>query len=193
MNIDNMNKAIAIMTRAGKINMDNWQSSQFVASAKCEKVIHSCGTAACFAGWIGVSPEWKEFGGDINDAGEPFIVIDGEIEEAEVSLAKWLGLHVDLVDMLIYEHVGSAYCPSGDVMYSIYGAEFSNLTASNIIHTLNQIKLLGQIPFINEQLKCIKTLKEKHKLKQVLDMSNSDIEQVLTRCIGDIEAQGEAI
>ena len=193
MNIENIDKAIAIMQRAGRIDMDNWQSSLYVASAKCEKVMHSCGTAACFAGWVGVSPEWKDFGGDITRQGEPFLIIDDEMLDGNASLAKWLGLHIDLMDMLIYEYGGSVYCPSGEIMYTIYGVEFANLTASNIIHTLNQIKLLGQIPFIQEQLKHIKLLKKKHKFKQVLDMNNSDIEKVLTRCIGDIEAQGEII
>lgn len=60
MNLERLQQAINIMERAGKVDMTDWQSGEIVET---ESEIHSCGTAACFAGWVAVSPEFKEAGG----------------------------------------------------------------------------------------------------------------------------------
>ena len=60
MNLERLNQAIAIMERAGLVNMNFWQRGKV---SKTEAELHSCGNSACFAGWVAVSPEFKEVGG----------------------------------------------------------------------------------------------------------------------------------
>ena len=47
MNLERLQQAINLMKRAGKVDMTDWQSGEIVET---ESEIHSCGTAACFAG-----------------------------------------------------------------------------------------------------------------------------------------------
>lgn len=61
-NLERLEQAIAIMRRAGIVKMSDWQSGE---PLKTESEIHTCGTAACFAGWIAVSPEFKAAGGKV--------------------------------------------------------------------------------------------------------------------------------
>lgn len=78
MNIENINKAIAVMervkVRGGRIDMSDWMTHDQPDAPVCvmdESDLHTCGTAACFAGWLAVSPEWKEDGGSATHNGCP--------------------------------------------------------------------------------------------------------------------------
>lgn len=59
-NSERLEQAIAVMRRAGKVDMRTWQSGQVKSS---ESRIHACGNTACFAGWLAVSPEFINSGG----------------------------------------------------------------------------------------------------------------------------------
>lgn len=86
MNIERLNQAINIMKRAGKVDMTDWQSGEIVET---ESEIHSCGTAACFAGWVAVSPEFKEAGGVTHPvSGAPIL----NIFSGYLAVVDWLGV-----------------------------------------------------------------------------------------------------
>lgn len=99
MNIENLNKAIAVMTRAGKVSMIKWQVIHGEVK-ETEEELHKCGTAACFAGWIAVSPEWKADGGYVNEFGAPGNY--RTLSDQSSSIAAWL----DIPEILGYSFTG---------------------------------------------------------------------------------------
>lgn len=68
MNLERLDQAIAVMKRAGKVIMSDWQTGEIRGT---EAELHECGTAACFAGWLAVSPEFQAAGGDVGFGGNP--------------------------------------------------------------------------------------------------------------------------
>ena len=173
MNIENLSKAIAVMTRAGAIDMDSWQSNVGVATSgklkKTEKEIHTCGTTACFAGWIGVSPEWAADGGTITRSGEPFLD-NGDMSleaDAKLSLAFWLDLPPTFMEMLMFSEDGSIYKydPSlhesyddAPTVYSVYNVPFKTITSVDIVNTLVRLRDLGFVAFLEEEIVKLKAL-----------------------------------
>lgn len=87
MNIERLNQAIAVMRRAGTLDMTNWQEETFTECATTEETLHTCGNSACFAGWVAVSPEFQEAGGEVHpDYGFP---IFGKLSGAS-AVCEWL-------------------------------------------------------------------------------------------------------
>lgn len=69
MNIERMLAAIELMIMVGeqypeKFDLDAWFRSFGMLPTK-RLLINTCGTTACFAGWLALSPEWKRAGGRI--------------------------------------------------------------------------------------------------------------------------------
>jgi len=77
MNLENMNAAIRIMENVRdeglKLDMDDWMCWDDPAtdSPKTMEDFHTCGTAACFAGYVGLSKEFKDWGGRVGPGGYP--------------------------------------------------------------------------------------------------------------------------
>lgn len=93
MNIENVNKAISVMervkARGDKVDMSDWQNSEF-GFGDSEQDLHTCGTAACFAGWLAVSPEWAADGGSVTLSGAP--KMGGYFLLPMAAVAAWLGI-----------------------------------------------------------------------------------------------------
>lgn len=97
-NLERLELAINVMKRAGKVDMRTWQSGKVKSS---ESRIHTCGTAACFAGWLAVSPEFLNSGGWMSPlSGAPAF---GERLGAP-AVIQWLeaeGLKAEVVELLV--------------------------------------------------------------------------------------------
>lgn len=69
MNKQNVQKAIDIMRRVKErgdgLCMNEW-SNKIEMHERSEQKYHDCGTAACLAGWIASSDEWRRDGGDVS-------------------------------------------------------------------------------------------------------------------------------
>lgn len=98
MNKERLELAINVMKRAGKVDMRTWQSGKVKSS---ESRIHACGTAACFAGWLAISPEFRNSGGWMSPlSGAPAY---GEILGAPAVIG-WLEaeeLKAEVVELLV--------------------------------------------------------------------------------------------
>lgn len=106
MNIERLDQAIAIMRRAGSLNMTNWQEETFIRCATTEFTLHTCGNSACFAGWIAVSPEFQEVGGEAHpDYGFP---IFGKLSGA-TAVCEWLEADEYEWDVIYLLIIGEAY------------------------------------------------------------------------------------
>ena len=82
-NLERLEQAIAVMKRAGAVDMRRWQSGEVRES---EVELHECGTASCFAGWLAVSPEFREAGGHPDFLGSPSF----EGATGDLAVVKWL-------------------------------------------------------------------------------------------------------
>lgn len=85
MNLERLDQAIAVMRRAGKVDMAVWNRHP-LSKPKSEEAYHECGTAACFAGWLAVSPEFREAGGHPDFLGSPSF----EGATGDLAVIKWL-------------------------------------------------------------------------------------------------------
>lgn len=104
MNVKNLRKSIEILKRSSDfLNMCYFQSYDGEHMENCvfsEKEAHECGTSACLAGWIALSPEWQKDGGRVAESGLPIL---GTLT-AEEALAKWWGVEITLARDIIYPH-----------------------------------------------------------------------------------------
>jgi hypothetical protein len=91
MNKVNVQKAIDIMKRAGNLDMRSWQGLN-LELCETEEDLRSCGTAACLAGWIAVSPDWKADGGDRCWNGSPLIEANERTIDGVKAIAYWLDI-----------------------------------------------------------------------------------------------------
>ena len=139
MNIENVKKAIAIMKRAGEVNMEYWQTSKHGYDFKTtEAELHECGTAACFAGWVAVSPEWKQSGGGVADGGIPEIKGLSGI----LAISEWLGINYIDVNYLICGNCIEIDGLKDDMYSKYYNKLWSNVNANDVIEKLEE--LLGK-------------------------------------------------
>lgn len=93
MNKDNVQKAINVMQRVVDQNrafdISRWQEGDSSCIQETEGLLHTCGMAACFGGWVAVSPEFQADGGWVGLKGMP--AISGTSAGAS-TIAKWLGI-----------------------------------------------------------------------------------------------------
>ena len=124
MNHSNVLKAIDIMKRARlhqSLYMPTYQLSEKLVET--EEELNVCGSTACFAGHIGISPEWREVGGTVDCDGCPEYVDGTRGSEA---IAGWLGISFELAINLIFAS-------------DFYNKPFSEVTPDNVIEKLNLI------------------------------------------------------
>ena len=143
MNKENVKKAIAIMEsvveRDDKFNMNIWRGvlDDDVKPPLTEARLRACGTAACFAGWVAVSPEFRTDGGVVGVTGAPRL---GERIGA-IAIAKWLEIpKVTAGGLCCY-----AYSGSGGVLPEFYNVNnVADVTPQMVITKLNQL-LAGEL------------------------------------------------
>lgn len=88
MNIANIDKAIAIMRRAQRLDMTFYQDGEGICET--EEGLHACGNTACFAGYVAISPEFRADGGEVMLAGMPYFRRSSGPE----AIARWLDISV---------------------------------------------------------------------------------------------------
>lgn len=151
MNLERLNQAIAVMKRAGKVFMGDFQTGSVSVVATDEITLHTCGNSACFAGWLAVSPEFQAAGGVVGFDGSPlykYSMLGGS------SVAEWLETdNTTAIELLVYgearhdnfntdyldEH-GIEYQEIGNHHYELVGWE--NYNAQDVIKYLEALKSL---------------------------------------------------
>lgn len=179
MNIENIDKAIAVMTRAlpGTINMLNWQfdkdGRQLSCAPRDEEDFHACGNTACFAGRIGISPEWinsttptqrfgiegngipsiKPMAANVTDADDD----DGELDPVDstifgaMAIARWLGILNVTADLLCHRPENED-ASIGLTVHPVYGRPWADIEAADIINVLVSLKTNGEIAVLQNAL-----------------------------------------
>ncbi len=163
---EGVRKAIAVMNRAVKANgnfcMLNWQlpKSDFLPIKKArnhkrrvefrygfgtldykrsETELHQCGSAACFAGYVAISPEFLEDGGYTGLGGSPNIMSPataefpgGEKYAGERAIAWWMGLSEQAAESLCAVESACTDGPMG--LYSpFYGKRVIEVTSEDVL------------------------------------------------------------
>lgn len=132
-----------VIDRGSEVIMANWQTpfledgTQGVAQEDLlctdEMEMHNCGTAACFAGWVAVSPEWKRIGGSIDPSGGPLLRHKGQELFGSEAIAAWLNIPQHQAELLTCI---SAEC-TGRTAY--YGKPLYFISASDVIGKLKEM------------------------------------------------------
>ena len=133
MNKDNVQKAINVMQRVvdqkRAFGITMWQDTEDDIVTQ-EEVLHNCGTAACFGGWVAVSPEFQEGGGYADNwSGQPSL----EDETGYKAIAHWLG---------ISRYVAQSLCAVGGVWCVTYpnASSIGDVTSKDVIKALEVLR-----------------------------------------------------
>lgn len=143
MNIENIDKAIAVMKRAQE-HQENFHMRDFQCAmpkengirtwAQTEAELHSCGNTACFAGYLALSPEWQTSEGCfLNDCVVPAVRIPPFFLNGADAVAHWLDISTSLAETIVY----------GDLWYrisSVVEKDWLELKPQDIIIILEAIK-----------------------------------------------------
>lgn len=158
MNLNNVNKAIAVMervkARGSKLNLCSW-STHFIIDENGnpavpepnEQAYHNCGSVACFAGWVAISPEFKEDGGFFDYSGRPYYN-DGHA--GADAIMKWLDISEEESCLLCY--VGQC----------IYGTVYPNEGESDVddvLEVLYRLRDTGTVKPKNKFLTAVLKMK----------------------------------
>lgn len=187
MNIENLSKAIAVMSRAkaSKLVMSTWQSNTWDKSAvKTEEEFHACGNTACFAGHVAISPEWikssdKHSNYGMTTTGAPrldtYVQSDGEYLEVssysgDGAIAKWLGVTRFTAEMLCLRTVTGTV---NGVKHPIYQCLWEEVTPEIVVAALTRLRDEGEVKFLQAALEHLKPFSE------------SDVEE----CIGEFREE----
>lgn len=137
MNKENVEIAINVMkrvkSRGGNLKMVAWQKSIEVLHTE-DALINKCGTACCFAGWLGVSPEFKEKGG--------FVYAKNATPSYEGSfgsgaIANFLDVNLHTACLLTFT--------SGNGSFSFYGVESVNDVTFDMVIEKLELILKGEL------------------------------------------------
>jgi len=133
MNIENVNKAIDVMervkARGDNFDLSTWQGGFDGGVIAREEDLHMCGTSACFAGWVAVSPEFQEDGGEVEFSGSPRY----SACEGEAAIREWLNLpHREAADLCGIEGGWQAY-----------GKHHCDVTVDDVLAALYRLRDTG--------------------------------------------------
>lgn len=130
MNKKNIQIAIDVMKRAGEVDMLLYQRTpgQFDKTVYSEEEAHECGTIACFAGWLSLSPEFKEQGGKISSTGYP----DLNGRYGPSAIGDFLGVDRNTAIALCGAGLGSPHS-------EYYGKKITHITAQDVIEKLTEL------------------------------------------------------
>lgn len=150
MNIDNVNKAIAVMERVRDqhraFNMWTWQEFEEDDTSEAlnfEAGLVNCGTAACFAGWVAVSDEFKQDGGNtcpIDGCPTFPIIEDGEKRmcEGATAISTWLDIPQVEAALITATH-------NSEANEQFYGKKLEFVTAHDVLEVLYRLRDFGTI------------------------------------------------
>lgn len=151
MNIQNIDKAIAIMQRAEaaqSFNLTHWQSNHVghvtpvreTSAVTSEEELHRCGNKACFAGHIAISKEFQEDLGCVSELGYPIILG----RSASDAIAYWLGIDPLIASHMVY------YGQNENKNHFLYGRKWYDVEPKDVIRVLNELKEIGEKALIEK-------------------------------------------
>ena len=142
MKLRRMDVCIKVMQRVvdGEytFDMNSWQKDDGRPRHKTEKSLHTCGSPACFGGWLAISPEFKRAGGKMGGTGSPRFKgrYRGE------AITGYLGLpftgygSTEFGDLVARDKVGNLYG-------NLYGDIKGKISARNVLTRLKYAKQIA--------------------------------------------------
>lgn len=151
-NLERLEQAIAVMKRAGAVDMRSWQGGEVRES---EVELHTCGNSACFAGWLAVSPEFQASGGSLDTKGAPGMPAYKK-QHGGGAVAEWLEVEHEearmLIELLVFgvayvsedttdflQSMGIPYREADDGS-EVFLPGWEKWTAENVVHYLERLK-----------------------------------------------------
>ena len=141
-NEKNVQDAINVMERARKFDLSTWQEGADFYAITTEAELNSCGMAACFGGYIAVSPEFKAAGGEVSRfSGRPIICANDFTVGGHEAIAVYLGINDTLAAKLT---ACTTYEDGENDGYNFYGKSIKDVTKEDVIEKLKLI-LSGEL------------------------------------------------
>lgn len=140
-NKENIKKAITVMERvkANEITMERkllnmsffrqGENDDVFSLKEEDEILHSCGTTCCFAGWIAVSPEFREQGVTSTPIGEIQI---GECDNIEDNMETLFGFDRFQTNCMVFGDSGTA------TEDNFYGDHLYEVTVDDVIEKLKE-------------------------------------------------------
>lgn len=150
MNIENIQYTIELLKSAENFDIAHFQLYGGNIAHSVEE-LHTCGNTACIAGYVAVSPRWKELGGTVSLFGEPAppkgYVSEKETDDAVgdeivAAMAKFWGLQPSTVESIIY---GSRFhLFLGDNNIGISATRWDELTKDDAVKIFEHLLANGE-------------------------------------------------
>lgn len=140
MNVERIDQCIEMMRRANRLHMTYYQSNgknvgePYVRIARTIEELHECGNAACFAGYLAISPEFRDAGGSVNCGYGGAPLFNGQAAASAVS--AYLEISVAAGRSLVY---GRLY-PEGASGVRPYPVDFAAVKPEHVIAFLTRIR-----------------------------------------------------
>ena len=138
MNIDNVNKAIAVMervkARGDEVFMRDWISTSYRYGPQKEEDLHNCGTAACFAGWLASSKEWAEDGGSACQSGCPEMPGNSGVR----AVAEWL--EMDKIECADLCGTTGTHPHANRLVYPKANGDVDNIDVDQVLSALYRLR-----------------------------------------------------
>ncbi|WP_273453705.1 hypothetical protein [Nevskia ramosa] len=130
--------AISVMQRVinnrRNFDMGIWQQITRNYPMTSETQLHNCKTAACFAGWVAVSPEFRRDGGVAHPQnGAPCFLIDDQFVAGYQAIAIWL--NIPELDAIALICSGSNSCSYS----TFYGKYLWDIAPDHVIEKLQAL------------------------------------------------------
>lgn len=163
MNIENLNKVIAIVQRSSDrdaVYMPNIQSRSSWGMImghdlpKDEAEFYARGNKAALLGLVALSPEWKAEGGEMDFTGRPCKrpTINGvkRFHSAQSCMEDWLELQTTTVAGIFigYDERFVDDRLKVDWYTVIYKKKWNEIRTADLLRVLNELKTIGEIPFL---------------------------------------------
>lgn len=160
MNIQRLQSLINIMTRVRDYNVgfdirnwSDWESTGKDGKMQSQGAYNDCGTTACVAGWLAVSPEFKALGGNVSVKGCPYIRLTRTKRHnvyGPEAVAIFLETDMETIDDQVL-YMGRSVvdvicgCTSYDIVMRFYGLDpitshLADITAEMVVNRLIVLK-----------------------------------------------------
>lgn len=149
MNRENIQYTIDLLKQAQSFNIHTFQSYGNGTVATSTEELHACGNTACIAGYVALSPRWKELGGQqtISGAPRPAVgyLIPEELDDAYgdivvAGMAKFWGVSANTADAIVY---GQEYDWLADHL-GLHPKGWGDLEPADAVYLFEQLLIRGE-------------------------------------------------
>lgn len=140
MNRDNIQYTIDLLKQAQNFNICHFQFSPIDNYVRTTEELHKCGNSACIAGYVALSPRWKELGNGVDEEGFPVVsrkYLGNSTPDLVGGFMKFWGLGETTTCAIIYGEHFRNFCEWNGI--SGMPSNWEEMTKENAISLFEQL------------------------------------------------------